>query len=190
MVRLVTPRALATSVLESDGSAFVAAVVAGVEVREGQAFPSASVDDELLVEAAIATIGLCIEFASQRVGAIGDAYIAMSLAPGNAAELTLAHARFHGVRQPFDGAHSSSGSHVSTGYINLEDASSVRGRLVVARMLLTEILQSFGVPELLQITEDGRMRRQFIGHHNRPTTEGWASANDVEIVDSLPGSEA
>jgi hypothetical protein len=169
-----------------DGSAFAAAAVAKVEQPEGK-HAAASVDDEFLVEAAIATVGLCAEFAGERSGAVGDAYIAMSIAPGNAAELVLTHTRFQGLRQPFEGAHSAFGNHVSASYINLEDAATALGRLVVARTLLTEILQWFGVPEVLQITEDGQLRRRFIGDYNRVSAEAWATANGVDMVDSIPG---
>jgi hypothetical protein len=52
--------------------------------------------------------------------------------------------------------------------MSLEDAATAQGRLIVARMLLTEIFQWFGYPEVPQITEDGKLRRPYIAHHNRP----------------------
>ena len=51
-------------------------------------------------------------------------------------------------------------------------------------MLLSDIFQWFGYPEVPQISETGQLRRPYIGQRNRQQIEAWASTNGVEIVDT------
>lgn len=102
---------------------------------------------------------------------------------GDPQELDLIHTR-QGALMPFSGAHRVSGGHHSTVHASFEDANTAQGRLIIARMALTEIFQWFGYPEVPQITEDGRLRRPYIADHNRREVEGWAATNGVEIVDT------
>lgn len=167
--------------LHNDGSAFAATPIGVIMAQP----PIGFVDDEDLVEAVMATTALCLEFVTERSGAVGDAYIGTSLiAAPLGLELELTHSRFHGVRQPFEGAHHVAGSHISRALISLEDAATGQGRLIIARMQLAEILQWFGYPDVAQITEAGKLRRPYIAQHNRPRVEAWATANGVEIVDT------
>jgi len=165
----------------TDGSAFAATRIGTILAQP----PIGFVDDEMLVEAVLATTTLCLEFVTERSGAVGDAYVSTSIIAAIAGlELELTHSRFHGVRQPFEGTHHVASPHVSRAFISLEDAVTAQGRLIIARMQLAEIFQWFGYPDVPQITEAGKLRRPYIAQHNRPRVEAWATANGVEIVDT------
>jgi hypothetical protein len=167
--------------LHTDGSAFAATPVGDIAAQRNVS----TVDDEWLLEAVIATSSMCLDFATERAGATGDAYVSTSVIAGSAInELELTHTRFHGARQPFDAAHRVSGGNTSRALISLEDAATGPGRLIIARMLLSEILQWFGLPEVLQITEDGKLRRPYFAQHNRQRVEAWAAANGVEMIET------
>lgn len=165
--------------LHTDGSAFAA-------TRIGMAQPPIGfVDDEMLVEAVLATTALCLEFVTERSGAVGDAYVSTSIiAAISGLALELTHSRSFGTRQPFEGAHHVASTHVSRAFISLEDAVTAHGRLIIARMQLAEIFQWFGYPDVPQITEAGKLRRPYIAPQNRPRVEAWATANGVELVDT------
>jgi hypothetical protein len=99
----------------------------------------------MLVEAVLATTTLCLEFVTERSGAVGDAYVSTSIiAAISGLELELTQSRFHGARQPFEGTHHVAGSHISRALISLEDALTAHGRVIIARMQLAEIFQWFG----------------------------------------------
>jgi len=164
--------------LYTDGSAFAA-----TPIGDTVALPASSVvDDEWLVEAAIATSAFAFEFA-ERAGATGDAYVSTTIIGREGLEFELVHAR-QGFRTPFAGTHRVSSRHVSRRLVSLEDATTAQGRLVIARMLLTEVFQWFGYPEVPQITEAGMLRRQYFGHQTRRPVEVWAAANSVEFVET------
>lgn len=167
--------------LYTDGSAFAATPVGGRQPASTVSY----VEDEWMVEAAIATAAFCIEFAIERAGAVGDAYINTSVIASPVVELELAHTRMMGTRTTFAGSHRVSGGHVSRALISLEDAATPAGGLVVARMLLSEVFQWFGYPEVPQITEEGRLRRRYIANQNKKLVETWAAANGVEMVDTV-----
>ena len=167
--------------LHNDGSAFAATPIGMIMAQP----PIGFVDDEDLVEAVIATTALCLEFVTERSGAVGDAFISTSvIAAVSGIELELTQSRFHGARQPFEGTHHVPGSHISRALISLEDALTAHGRLIIARMQLAGIFQWFGYPDVPQINEAGKLRRPYIAHHNRPRVEAWATANGVELVDT------
>lgn len=168
--------------LYTDGSAFAATPVGGIQSSAIVAY----VEDEWMVEAAIATAALCVEFATERAGAVGDAYMSTSIiASPLVGELELAHTRMMGARTTFAGTHRVSGDHVSRSLISLEDAATPAGRLVVARNLLSEVFQWFGYPEVPQITEDGKLRSRYIANQNKKLVGTWAAANGVEMVDTV-----
>lgn len=171
--------------LHGDGSAFVAAIVGGHLQRPTGGAPTTwSVDDEMFVEATIAAVGLALEFATDRAGAAGDAYLRTSLVMvGAPAGVDLIHTR-QGYPSQFAGTHRVSGVEPSTVFISLDDAATAQRRLVIARMALTAVFQWFGYPEVPQITDAGKLRRPYFAHGNRPPVDRWAAANGVEIVDT------
>ena len=173
--------------MHKDGSVFVATIVGG-HLQRGLALgmqPTTwSVDDEMLVEQAIAAVSLAVEFASERAGATGDAYISASIVTvGAPADVELIHVR-QGPPMQFSGSHRVSGVEHSTVLISLDDAATAQGRLVIARLALMGIFQWFGYPEVPQINDAGKLRRPYFGHQHRPAVERWAAANGVEIVDT------
>jgi hypothetical protein len=172
--------------LHTNGSAFAATPIGLIMAQP----PIGFIDDEALVEAVLATTALCLEFITERSGAVGDAYVSTSvIALQSGLSLELTHSRFQGARMPFTGTHHVAASHVSRALINLDDADSAQNRLLIARMPLMAIFHWFGYPEVPQITEDGKLRRPYIGHQNRKQVESWATANGVEMVDTTLETE-
>jgi schlafen family protein len=173
--------------MHRDGSVFVATIVGGHLSRElmlGLQPTAWSVEDEMLVEQAIASVGMAVEFATERAGASGDAYLSISIVTvGAPAEVELIHIR-QGPPMQFSGSHRVSGVERSTVLISLDDAATPQGRLVIARLALMGIFQWFGYPEVPQITDAGNLRRPYFGHQNRRGVESWAGSNGVEIVDT------
>jgi len=51
-------------------------------------------------------------------------------------------------------------------------------------MLLTDLIQSVGVPEVRQITSDGKLTRGAFRRGFLPRVEMWAKAKSVDISDS------
>lgn len=173
--------------MHSDGSVFVATIVGGHFQRNlapGVQPTAWSVDDEMLVEEAIATVGLGVEFAAERAGATGDAYVSASIVTvGAPADVELIHVR-QGPPMQFSGSHRVSGVERSAVLISLDDAATTQGRLVIARLALMGIFQWFGYPEVPQINDAGKLRRPYFGHQYRRAVESWAATNGVEIVDT------
>jgi hypothetical protein len=173
--------------MHRDGSVFVATIVGGHLQRDlalGAQPTTWSVDDEMLVEEAIAAVSLAVEFATERAGATGDAYLSTSIVTvGAPPEVELIYVR-QGPPIQFTGSHRVSGVERSMVLISLDDAVTAQGRLNIARLALMGIFQWFGYPEVPQITDGGKLRRLYIGHPNRPRAERWAAVNGVEIVDT------
>jgi len=173
--------------MHSDGSVFVATIAGGHLNRNltlGVQPTTWSVEDEMLVEKAIAAVGLAVEFATERAGATGDAYLSISIVTvGAQPEGELIHVR-QGLPMQFTGSHRVGGVERSTVLISLDDAATTQGRLVIARLALMGIFQWFGFPEVPQITDGGKLRRPYIGHPNRPGAERWAAATGVDIVET------
>ena len=173
----------------SDGCVLAASPVADLETDPVGKRRFATVDVEMLVKAAVVTVAFGAWFAGTRAGAVGDAYAKASLLSGLAETIELVNF-WPGYRQRFDEGRPLSGAVSSTISLNLDEATTPQGQLVAARMLLTEIVQSFGLPEVMQITEDGRIRRLYTSLANRPAVESWAKANDIEMIDTTLEAEA
>ena len=84
----------------------------------------------------------------------------------------------------FDGSRQVYAFPVSRHQINLEDCQTGTGILLSVRMLLTDLIQSVGVPEVRQITSDGKLTRGAFRRGFLPRVEMWAKAKSVDISDS------
>lgn len=140
------------------------------------------INDEWLVNVAVSAIDLLVDHAVGRCGTVGDAIVQTQVYPSGVRQHTLVHGR-NGYMAEWDGSrrlsHFPTGSH----QLNLEDCQSGTGLLVAARMVLTEVFQAFGVPEVPQIDDAGTIRRAYIQHENRADIQRWADARGVQLSD-------
>jgi hypothetical protein len=65
-------------------------------------------------------------------------------------------------------------------------AASVQERLVVARLVLTDLVQGFGLAEVLQITLNGALRTRYW----RGSVEHWKTSAGVKTVTTTLEEEA
>jgi hypothetical protein len=62
------------------------------------------------------------------------------------------------------------------------------GLVAASCMLATGLFQEFGMPEALQVTRDGEIRRQYWGRHRHQEIQSWADQAGIDITDqTLPG---
>lgn len=66
-------------------------------------------------------------------------------------------------------------------------ADSGRGLVTAAHMLLTPIVQGFGLPEVLQVSSDGRLRPSYWSNEYRHTIDQWTQEAGVETTDATVG---
>lgn len=175
-----------------DGSAFVA-VHAGWSPRN----PNVEGDDELrvfdenLVGAVVATLDYAVDHAVTHAGAGGDAVVLASLATSPTAQAGLFHTRSgwgYGDRLHY--TQSVSTETVSEHTIDLEAAAvSTTELLAAAHLIITDLVQAFGLPEPYQITPEGAVRLPYFGREQQEHVSRWAQANDVDILTSTVQSE-
>lgn len=69
--------------------------------------------------------------------------------------------------------------------INLDDcASSMPALLRSTRVILTDVFQAIGLPEVRAITADGRLDTRFFDVGDRPALTMWAEGHSVALVGS------
>jgi hypothetical protein len=62
------------------------------------------------------------------------------------------------------------------------------GLVAASCMLATGLFQEFGLPEALQVTRDGEIRRRYWGSHRHQEIQAWADQGGIDITDEvLPG---
>jgi hypothetical protein len=185
----------------SDGSGVVATrlqLIGGASDYGQQEL--AGVSDEALVVNLTGMVALLVDHAVGHAGVHGDAVACATLlgprspADGQAAAdqpITLLHNRQFGIWQPLPRSRPLATFPVSQHTISLDSvAANVQERLVAVRLLLTDVVQGFGFPEVLQIHPDGTLRRRYWGGIYRDIVTQWAEAKGVEQVDTTVDQEA
>jgi hypothetical protein len=172
-----------------DGSAFGASLLWSMPASQqpdggGEQVAGAMLGDESLVNAAVSTLGLAVDHATRRCGAVGDAIVVCQILTAGDRPYTLAHSR-QGYPAPFDGARAVYSFPRSRHQLNLEECQHGTGLLVGARMLLTDLVQFVGLAEVTQITPDGALRKQYFLGTQFWGVEQWANAQGAQIVDTL-----
>ncbi|RZU75111.1 hypothetical protein EV384_3638 [Micromonospora kangleipakensis] len=89
---------------------------------------------------------------------------------------TIGHTRSHGLPD------SRTGEQYRT---RADDLAQPGPQLIeAAALLLDELGQAFGVPEMGQLSRDGRIRRPYWASHGlRGPIVAWAEKNDIEVTD-------
>lgn len=188
-------RSTDTSQFHADGSAFVA-VHAGWGGRSPVA-DDANADelrvfDENLVGAIVATLDYAADHAVTHARAGGDAVVLASLVTSPTAEARLFQARSgwgYGDRVHYTEPVQS--QMVSEHTIDLEAVvSSTRELLATAHLVMSDLVQAFGLPEPYQLSPEGAVRLPYFGREQQPVVSRWAEANGVEVVTTTVQEEA
>jgi hypothetical protein len=164
--------------LYQDGAGFAAVPTSELASGPRRDF-GVFVDDETLVNGAVSALGLLVDHASHRCGAVGDAIAEAQIVGPDARPYLIGHHR-QGPWHEWTGARRVSSFPTSRHQINLEDCRSAQGLLIAARMFLTDVFQVFGVAEVPQITADGELRRPYF--RSDYPLDSWATPNAVPVV--------
>lgn len=59
------------------------------------------------------------------------------------------------------------------------------GLVAASSMLATGLFQEFGMPEALQVTRDGEIRRRYWGSHRHQEIQAWAAQGGIDITEQV-----
>ena len=147
------------------------------------------VDDESIVVGTLSGILRLAQHARDRAGAGGNVVLRAMLVAATAAQsVEIGHTRrgFGDSRSRFAIA----GDRVTAeAVVPLDDVSTPGPALITtAAVLVDEIGQAFGVPEMGQLSRDGKVRRPYWGNQWRPQFVRWAEQHGIEVTDDALGS--
>ena len=178
----VNPGAIDTDYAEfhTDGSGFAA-----TPMRWSTQHSSEPVlFDARLIDRVVALLRMLADHAVNRAGAYGEAVVEVRVhAP---VDLMLASSRAANegweMRGP-DTNNTLKGDEVSRHTLSLDDLTGSQSRLLAAsRLVLTDLFQAFGSPEVRQITPDGGLRIRHWSSSEHQSLRRWADANGVEVT--------
>jgi Putative DNA-binding domain len=178
--------------LHTDGSGFVATLLPQESRRSGLSPPVRGVVDETLVAVMVGMLALLNSHAVDQAAARGDAVAQASLTcwsidrttPGETAELLQVDRS--GLTERVGGTRAIRQLPSSRHTISLDGISSgIVDRLIATRLLLTDLVQGFGLPEVLQVDASGALRRPYWNARVIDRPFEWLVANGAATVDTL-----
>ena len=141
------------------------------------------VSDEAIIECVISGVLLLTEHARDRAQAAGQALIRVQLLNRTGRSFALGSTRAYGFPEALGGSFAVNELPVAETLADLDDIGSSTVELLVAvHAVLTDVVQSFGVVELAQISDDGRIRRPYWNSQRMPYVQRWAETNKAEIT--------
>jgi hypothetical protein len=141
-------------------------------------------NDEAVVEWALSGLALLVAHARDRAQAAGQALVRVQLLNRSGRTIALGHTRQYGFAEALGGSFALRDHPVAAVLADLDDvAGHVPDLLTALHAALTDVVQSFGVAELAQLTEQGQVRRPYWSRERRPRLEAWAEQHGVDIVD-------
>lgn len=146
--------------LHDDGSGYVSVLVGRAHRRDGTEDEETDipVDDELLTQEVVSGLALLANHAVLNSGAGGDAAVEATVVAHPARSMYLGHNRGFGEAWGPSVSSAAVGRHT----IALDDVTQTPvGNIISARMVLTDLLQGFGIAESPQLTPDGAVRRRY-----------------------------
>lgn len=147
--------------LHDDGSGYASVLVGRAHHTDGTEDEDADipVDDELLTQEVVSGLSLLANHAVLNCGTAGDAAVEATVVANLTRSMYLSHTR--GGYQEAWGPPARSGP-VGRHTIVLDDITQTAvGTVVGARMVLTDLLQGFGLAESPQLTADGAVRLRY-----------------------------
>jgi hypothetical protein len=141
-----------------------------------------SINDEHLVNAAMSALRLLAQHARQRAAVSGRVALRATIVPITDDPPTrLIHGRNLGRASELGGVRPTT-SPVATGVADVNGLARGGPRLVAAtHVLVSELVQDFGCPEVLQVSRDGAIRGQHWDSTNSTAVRAWAEASGVEV---------
>jgi hypothetical protein len=145
------------------------------------------VADESLVIAVMSGVLLLARHARDRAAAGGNALIRAQIYPiSEARPMGLGHTRFYGFPDPLGDRVVMTQPPAAETVAELDDLAQGGSVLAAASgMLVNEIGQAFGVPEMALLPRDGKLRRPSWGQDHQMIT--WAEGHDIEVTDETIG---
>jgi hypothetical protein len=182
----------------ADGSGFVATALALQGSSRGEGLTGIS--DEALVSTMTGMVRLLVDHATSHAGAHGDA-VALATLLGPRVEddlgvqvaqpIALLHNRPYAMWERVPRTRSLTNFPVSRHTISLDSiAGNPTERLVATRLVLTDLVQGFGLAELYQVRPTGEVRGRYWSRHYQPSLiTRWAEEADVTLVDTTVEEE-
>jgi hypothetical protein len=164
-----------------DGSVFIAVELFDAKPDNDQL----DVSDEALVMSMVALLRLATDHAATHTSAYGDAVVHASLlstnpqSPQPAPKVALVQNRALGFWDQIGRTRPLTRLPSSRHTINIDGpVDSAPERLVAARLILTDLVQAFGLAEVFQINATGALRSRYW----RTPVDQWATAASATIV--------
>lgn len=172
--------------LHLDGSAFVAA-----PVWRGQRGESPMLHDEVLVVTMAGLFTVAGDFAAGKCGARGECLVRAALVRGSGPQTSesalVRLGRFVPIKETVDewgSAHPVVDVPSSDHTIDLDAAvASPCDRMIVMRMLLADVFQAFGLPEVPQISNEGHLRPRYWRTCLNDWSESLRVPRSNEVID-------
>lgn len=176
--------------LHTDGSGFAATPI--WSARREEAELDLRIDDELLVGETAAMLDVLVAHATSNTHTSGTAVVRIRViskvrslsANVEFRPMRLTHSRgfaSSGILSPYPCEEPTPSEHsVDLGAIR----DSRQELLVSVRLILSDVFQAFGYPEILQIDAEGSLRWPYINNESRPRIRAWCETNGVTIVES------
>lgn len=169
--------------LHSDGAGVWAAQLNDVNRDQDPEMPAEwTVSDELVTLAALSGILRLAQHARDTTGAGGNAEIRAALLPADGASVRVGHTQFGFAESR--GRVAVSGEVVNAEVGGALESLAVPGRALIATaaVLVDEVGQSFGIPQMGLVTRDGEIRghswsTSFYGDLTR-----WAQQHAIPII--------
>jgi schlafen family protein len=175
--------------LHTDGSGVYALVLNDLHERRRNQLPEDQaatlprlVDDEAITIGIMSGLLQLARHARDRAAAGGDAVIRAQLLPV-LKPIGIGHTRFHGVPTSRGGWVWGTLAAAAEVVVSLDDlAEPGAGHIAAAALLADELGQVFGVPEMGQLSHDGRVRRRYWGTWQKGIT-AWAAQHGIEVIE-------
>ncbi len=147
--------------------------------------PSIGVHDEELINGILSGLRFLAQHARDRVGAGGDALIRAQIHAEDGSRKVLLSAGFRSSGDSM-GRDLHFPARTAQAAAPLDALADDGPGLVSASSLLAnDLFQQFGLPEAIQITRDGELRRPYWGSARHPQIEEWANRAGITLTDEI-----
>ncbi|MFI7661782.1 helix-turn-helix domain-containing protein [Micromonospora parva] len=176
--------------LHTDGSGVFAVHLQDLARQRMPQLPDDEPRPQLVADEAIA-LGIMSglyrlgQHARDRAAAGGGALVRAQLFPVTAERPTgIGHVRFYGIGEPRSDYPLEVAASPAEASGSLDDlAEAGPGLIATAAILLDEVGHSFGVPEMGQLSRDGKVRRRYWSRPTQTHISEWAESYGIEVTD-------
>ncbi|MFC0504958.1 helix-turn-helix domain-containing protein [Micromonospora costi] len=179
--------------LHTDGSGVFSIAVPNLNRRRDEERPAPGdlltryqvLPDEAISSAIVSGLRQLGRHARDRAAAGGTALIRAQVFPvGKHWPTTIGHTKFYGMGESRTGEQYQVTAAPAEAAASVDDLAQPGPALIeAAALLLDELGQAFGVPEMGQLSRDGRIRRQYWSSSRNSEIVAWAEAYGIEVTD-------